>query len=196
MLKFPCCLLLLCLCPLCSFNCSLHCLDSLLVSVLFLLTQLQCFMSLLWKILYKNNSTEQSYWNTKRQPLFFSCIETAFIEWIHTQSAVWMLSCMPQAPLVHICSVCCLDRSPFLCPLRKMTFGKVNEMGQFIREAEPEPDVKKSKGTIHSHLSLSLLYLHLSHYSLCSFALTLSYFISALLAVKNVSSLPTNINLL
>lgn len=28
-----------------------------------------------------------------------------------------------------------------------MTFGKVNEMGQFIREAEPEPDVKKSKGT-------------------------------------------------
>ena len=27
-----------------------------------------------------------------------------------------------------------------------MTFGKVNEMGQFIREAEPEPDVKKSKG--------------------------------------------------
>uniref|UniRef100_A0A3B4AYS6 RGS domain-containing protein n=1 Tax=Periophthalmus magnuspinnatus TaxID=409849 RepID=A0A3B4AYS6_9GOBI len=28
----------------------------------------------------------------------------------------------------------------------KMTFGKVNELGQFIREAEPEPDVKKSKG--------------------------------------------------
>lgn len=27
-----------------------------------------------------------------------------------------------------------------------MTFGKVNELGQFIREAEPEPDVKKSKG--------------------------------------------------
>lgn len=32
---------------------------------------------------------------------------------------------------------------------RKMTFGKVNEMGQFIREAEPEPDVKKSKGADH-----------------------------------------------
>lgn len=27
-----------------------------------------------------------------------------------------------------------------------MTFGKVNELGQFVREAEPEPDVKKSKG--------------------------------------------------
>uniref|UniRef100_A0A672HNM4 RGS domain-containing protein n=1 Tax=Salarias fasciatus TaxID=181472 RepID=A0A672HNM4_SALFA len=32
----------------------------------------------------------------------------------------------------------------------KMTFGKVNEMGQFIREAEPEPDVKKSKGSMFS----------------------------------------------
>uniref|UniRef100_A0A669DW53 A-kinase anchoring protein 10 n=1 Tax=Oreochromis niloticus TaxID=8128 RepID=A0A669DW53_ORENI len=32
----------------------------------------------------------------------------------------------------------------------KMTFGKVNELGQFIREAEPEPDVKKSKGSIFS----------------------------------------------
>ncbi|XP_040035931.2 A-kinase anchor protein 10, mitochondrial isoform X1 [Gasterosteus aculeatus] len=32
----------------------------------------------------------------------------------------------------------------------RMTFGKVNEMGQFIREAEPEPDVKKSKGSIFS----------------------------------------------
>lgn len=31
-------------------------------------------------------------------------------------------------------------------PFRRMTFGKVNELGQFIREAEPEPDVKKSKG--------------------------------------------------
>lgn len=35
-----------------------------------------------------------------------------------------------------------------------MTFGKVNEMGQFIREAEPEPDVKKSKGIDHQTLSL------------------------------------------
>uniref|UniRef100_A0AAX7VHA9 RGS domain-containing protein n=1 Tax=Astatotilapia calliptera TaxID=8154 RepID=A0AAX7VHA9_ASTCA len=32
----------------------------------------------------------------------------------------------------------------------RMTFGKVNELGQFIREAEPEPDVKKSKGSIFS----------------------------------------------
>ncbi|KAM9540224.1 A-kinase anchor protein 10, mitochondrial-like isoform 1-T1 [Salvelinus alpinus] len=32
----------------------------------------------------------------------------------------------------------------------KMTFGKVNELGQFIREAEPEPDVKKSKGSMLS----------------------------------------------
>ncbi|KAJ8372945.1 hypothetical protein AAFF_G00272690 [Aldrovandia affinis] len=31
-----------------------------------------------------------------------------------------------------------------------MTFGKVNELGQFIREAEPEPDVKKSKGSMFS----------------------------------------------
>lgn len=35
----------------------------------------------------------------------------------------------------HDCGLC-----------RKMTFGKVNELGQFIGEAEPEPDVKKSKG--------------------------------------------------
>lgn len=46
--------------------------------------------------------------------------------------------------------------------IRKMTFGKVNELGQFIREAEPEPDVKKSKGkkryfffTFYYHFSLS-----------------------------------------
>ncbi|XP_062341169.1 A-kinase anchor protein 10, mitochondrial [Osmerus eperlanus] len=32
----------------------------------------------------------------------------------------------------------------------KMTFGKVNELGQFIGEAEPEPDVKKSKGSMFS----------------------------------------------
>lgn len=32
----------------------------------------------------------------------------------------------------------------------KMTFGRVNELGQFIREAEPEPDVKKSKGSMFS----------------------------------------------
>ncbi|KAF5911922.1 hypothetical protein HPG69_015900 [Diceros bicornis minor] len=28
----------------------------------------------------------------------------------------------------------------------KMTFGRVSDLGQFIRESEPEPDVKKSKG--------------------------------------------------
>uniref|UniRef100_A0AAR2L4N9 RGS domain-containing protein n=1 Tax=Pygocentrus nattereri TaxID=42514 RepID=A0AAR2L4N9_PYGNA len=32
----------------------------------------------------------------------------------------------------------------------RMTFGKVNELGQFIREAEPEPDIKKSKGSMFS----------------------------------------------
>uniref|UniRef100_A0A8C2E775 A kinase (PRKA) anchor protein 10 n=1 Tax=Cyprinus carpio TaxID=7962 RepID=A0A8C2E775_CYPCA len=32
----------------------------------------------------------------------------------------------------------------------RMTFGKGNELGQFIREAEPEPDVKKSKGSMFS----------------------------------------------
>ncbi|XP_071754443.1 A-kinase anchor protein 10, mitochondrial isoform X2 [Centroberyx gerrardi] len=35
-------------------------------------------------------------------------------------------------------------------PYAGMTFGKVNELGQFIREAEPEPDVKKSKGSMFS----------------------------------------------
>lgn len=45
---------------------------------------------------------------------------------------------------------------------RKMTFGKVNEMGQFIREAEPEPDVKKSKGVDHQTLSF------LPHHFICS----------------------------
>lgn len=42
-----------------------------------------------------------------------------------------------------------------------MTFGKVNEMGQFIREAEPEPDVKKSKGMDHQTLSF------LPHHFIC-----------------------------
>ncbi|KAM8835022.1 A-kinase anchor protein 10, mitochondrial isoform 2-T2 [Synchiropus picturatus] len=35
-------------------------------------------------------------------------------------------------------------------PYAGMTFGRVNELGQFIREAEPEPDVKKSKGSMFS----------------------------------------------
>lgn len=32
----------------------------------------------------------------------------------------------------------------------KMSFGKVSDLGQFIRESEPEPDIKKSKGSIFS----------------------------------------------
>lgn len=81
-----------------------------------------------------------------------------------------------------------------------MTFGMVNEMGQFIREAEPEPDVKKSKGMIHSHSSVALSLFHLlgylSHYFLGVFALALSYFTSFLVAVKNIDSVPMNINLM
>ncbi|KAI2581874.1 A-kinase anchoring protein 10, partial [Homo sapiens] len=34
--------------------------------------------------------------------------------------------------------------------LRKMTFGRVSDLGQFIRESEPEPDVRKSKGSMFS----------------------------------------------
>lgn len=63
-----------------------------------------------------------------------------------------------------------------VCLLRRMTFGKVNELGQFIREAEPEPDVKKSKGMIWSHFS---------HPTLCHI------FICFLLAMKVM-----NINLI
>ncbi|XP_060059149.1 A-kinase anchor protein 10, mitochondrial isoform X2 [Erinaceus europaeus] len=32
----------------------------------------------------------------------------------------------------------------------KMTFGRVSDLGQFIRESEPEPDMKKSKGSMFS----------------------------------------------
>ncbi|KAK9412576.1 A-kinase anchor protein 10 mitochondrial [Crotalus adamanteus] len=32
----------------------------------------------------------------------------------------------------------------------KMTFGRVSNLGQFIRESEPEPDIKKSKGSMFS----------------------------------------------
>eukprot|EP00069_Balaena_mysticetus_P008792 bmy_19854T0 len=32
----------------------------------------------------------------------------------------------------------------------KMTFGRVSDLGQFIRESEPEPDIKKSKGSMFS----------------------------------------------
>lgn len=48
----------------------------------------------------------------------------------------------------------CLHVSIFpVCLFRKMTFGKVNELGQFIRESEPEPDAKKSKGAVVLSLS-------------------------------------------
>ena len=39
-----------------------------------------------------------------------------------------------------------LDIVFFSYLFRKMTFGRVSDLGQFIRESEPEPDVKKSKG--------------------------------------------------
>lgn len=55
--------------------------------------------------------------------------------------------------LLLSCHVC-LHASRLLCSVRRMTFGKVNEMGQFIREAEPEPDVKKSKGMTDWHALL------------------------------------------
>lgn len=60
-------------------------------------------------------------------------------------------------------------------PHRRMTFGKVNELGQFIREAEPEPDVKKSKGMRPSRCFSSLFpfYLALSHYFLSSHSVIL-----------------------
>ncbi|KAM3854796.1 A-kinase anchor protein 10, mitochondrial isoform 4-T4 [Vipera latastei] len=32
----------------------------------------------------------------------------------------------------------------------KMSFGRVSDLGQFIRESEPEPDLKKSKGSMFS----------------------------------------------
>ncbi|XP_042298290.1 A-kinase anchor protein 10, mitochondrial [Sceloporus undulatus] len=32
----------------------------------------------------------------------------------------------------------------------KMSFGRVSDLGQFIRESEPEPDVKKSRGSMFS----------------------------------------------
>lgn len=59
------------------------------------------------------------------------------------------------------------SRFSFFCfHLRRMTFGKVNELGQFIREAEPEPDVKKSKGRTHTytHLLLKTFFYPLSHW--------------------------------
>lgn len=96
------------------------------------------------------------------------------------------------------CSVLSSSVSFPVCPHRRMTFGKVNELGQFIREAEPEPDVKKSKGMRPSRC-FSSLFLLLSGYALCLIifsALTLSYLSSLLLAVKNINCVPVNINLI
>lgn len=53
---------------------------------------------------------------------------------------------------------------PFLC--RKMTFGRVSDLGQFIRESEPEPDVKKSKGLLSSFNFNT----HMQNYSLLLFS--------------------------
>ncbi|XP_060719117.1 A-kinase anchor protein 10, mitochondrial isoform X4 [Tachysurus vachellii] len=62
--------------------------------------------------------------------------------------AVKILKNFDEAITVDIAS---LDpESLYQRPYAGMTFGKVNELGQFIREAEPEPDVKKSKGSMFS----------------------------------------------
>ncbi|XP_040035932.2 A-kinase anchor protein 10, mitochondrial isoform X2 [Gasterosteus aculeatus] len=64
------------------------------------------------------------------------------------RAAIKILKNFDEAITVDVAS---LDpESLYQRPYAGMTFGKVNEMGQFIREAEPEPDVKKSKGSIFS----------------------------------------------
>ncbi|XP_036381476.1 A-kinase anchor protein 10, mitochondrial isoform X2 [Megalops cyprinoides] len=64
------------------------------------------------------------------------------------KAAVKILKNFDEAITVDIAS---LDpESLYQRPYAGMTFGKVNELGQFIREAEPEPDVKKSKGSMFS----------------------------------------------
>uniref|UniRef100_A0A8C1GXX4 A kinase (PRKA) anchor protein 10 n=1 Tax=Cyprinus carpio TaxID=7962 RepID=A0A8C1GXX4_CYPCA len=72
--------------------------------------------------------------------------------WLHQgtkKAAVKILKNFDEAITVDIAS---LDpESLYQRPYAgRMTFGKVNELGQFIREAEPEPDVKKSKGSMFS----------------------------------------------
>jgi len=37
-----------------------------------------------------------------------------------------------------------------------MTFGRVSDLGQFIRESEPEPDVKKSKGLLPLSIAVNI----------------------------------------
>ncbi|XP_074466668.1 A-kinase anchor protein 10, mitochondrial isoform X2 [Sebastes fasciatus] len=64
------------------------------------------------------------------------------------RAAIKILKNFDEAITVDVAS---LDpESLYQRPYAGMTFGKVNEMGQFIREAEPEPDVKKSKGSMFS----------------------------------------------
>ncbi|XP_076867287.1 A-kinase anchor protein 10, mitochondrial isoform X2 [Brachyhypopomus gauderio] len=64
------------------------------------------------------------------------------------KAAVKILKNFDEAITVDISS---LDpESLYQRPYSGMTFGKVNELGQFIREAEPEPDIKKSKGSMFS----------------------------------------------
>ena len=49
--------------------------------------------------------------------------------------------------LLHICRCACLTGS-FVFQAGKLSLGKINELGQFVSEVEPEPDTeKKKKGT-------------------------------------------------
>lgn len=68
------------------------------------------------------------------------------------------------------CSVLSSSVSFPVRPHRRMTFGKVNELGQFIREAEPEPDVKKSKGMRPSRCFSSLFSFYLAMLSVSLFS--------------------------
>ncbi|XP_054611007.1 A-kinase anchor protein 10, mitochondrial isoform X2 [Dunckerocampus dactyliophorus] len=64
------------------------------------------------------------------------------------KAAIKILKNFDEAITVDVAS---LDpESLYQRPYAGMTFGRVNELGQFIREAEPEPDVKKSKGSMFS----------------------------------------------
>lgn len=60
---------------------------------------------------------------------------------------------MDNFPCAEVLGNLCGSILPSL--FRKMTFGRVSDLGQFIRESEPEPDVKKSKGllsvSVNSH---------------------------------------------
>nr|XP_057942899.1 A-kinase anchor protein 10, mitochondrial isoform X2 [Doryrhamphus excisus] len=64
------------------------------------------------------------------------------------KAAIKILKNFDEAITVDVAS---LDpESLYQRPYAGMTFGRVNELGQFIREAEPEPDMKKSKGSMFS----------------------------------------------